>query len=269
MPSLDNVVENKVAPKESPDMEKTNKEFQEKAVHCPICQSHIRIDYKVVDMNKTRVAWNHCYCGTIFHTQGLDRSLFNEEYLDKWKKMKEIDDRFDYLYRCYFSSIENIVAEQTYGRKFLDVGFTLPVIIEKLKEKGWISTGIDLIKNDYITDDFMTFEFKEKFDCILMGHVLESLSDPIAALEKAFDMIDDMGCLVLTTPCPELIRKTGPREFGHFANYKEKHVFLPRNVIKAVADRCGFTELLYIRNECRRFTMWNDAHFIFQKRMPY
>jgi len=246
------------------DVNKVMADAAQKAVHCPICKNEQVFNHKIHDSTDTMVTWYHCGCGTVFHTQGLDKAVFDADYVAKWFKMKEIEPRLDYFVRTYFGQISHL----TYGRKFLDVGFTIPVMMESLKKKGWITTGVDIIPNDYMTDDFATFEFQEKFDVIHLGHVLESIGDPIAALKKAFGMLNDMGVLVITHPCPELLFELGPRAFGHFTDYRERHVFLSGAVIKNIASQCGFEEKYYVRNQDRKFAMWNDAHYIYQKR-PY
>ena len=228
-------------------------------IKCPVCRRQISVKYRI-GWDGEVVDWFHCFCGTVFHTRGIDKSYFNEAYLKKWQEMKEVEERFEYLTRTYLPLIEDL----TYGRKFLDVGFTLPIHIKNLAKRGWITTGIDLIKNDYITGDFEEYKFPDKFDFILFGHCLESFNRPFEAIKKAYDLLNNYGVLMITTPNPEIILMTGLREFGHW-NYKEKWIFISKHKLKEMVCKVGFKWVLARRNISQRYVSWNDLHLILQK----
>ena len=48
--------------------------------------------------------------------------------------------------------------------------------------------------------DFLEYETSKKYDVIVMGDVLEHVSEPVRALEKAYDMLAPDGILWLSTP---------------------------------------------------------------------
>lgn len=223
---------------------------------CPVCD-HLQ----AAGIRSGKTVWFHCYCDTLFHTDGIDPKVFSNGYLDEWKRRKNIDVCFDYLIRTYAPLVE----ELTYGRRFLDVGFTLPTRIKTMNARGWLSTGIDLVENDYCKNDFETFNFKvATFDFILMGHVLQSLKDPVKAIQKSFDLLNDRGILMITMPSPELSRSTGPNKFGHW-NAESSWIYISNTQLQKITTKAGFRTVYAEHNVSRRFGTWNDLHLMLVK----
>lgn len=227
---------------------------------CPICSRDVMINFQVVEEVKP-VEWGRCMCGTIFHELGIDKKYFGKLFLKKWQLMPDMKERFEYLQRTYLPLIE----EGTFGRKFLDVGFTLPHTLNYLKDRGWIVAGIDLAPNEYIKGDFETFGIPETFDYILMGHCLESFHKPVEAIKKAYKLLNDNGFLLITHPNPEMIFEIGLGNFGHWA-YQQSHIFIAKDKLEDIAKRAGFDVVVSYRNISQRFIMHNDLHLLLQKR---
>ena len=227
---------------------------------CPVCKRDVCIDFAIVE-EVMPIQWGMCMCGTVFHEIGIDKKFFGKMYLKSWNRLPEIKERFEYLQRTYVP----IVEEMTYGRKFLDVGFTLPHTIEYMRDRGWVSLGIDLVPNDYIVGDFETLDIPDTFDYINMGHCLESFADPIKALKKAHDMLNYNGLLLITHPNGEMIFELGLGKFGHW-NYKQNHIFISKRKLEDIAKRIGFEVVLSRRNISQRFVMHNDLHLLLQKK---
>lgn len=234
--------------------------------NCPLCHSNIStkytIPYELDDKGQPRACdWLFCWCGCVFHLEGLDKSIFNEEYVKKHLDSKFIKERYEYVRRCYLPLVE----ELTYGRRFLDVGFTSDLHIKAMKERGWICNGIDLIKNDYITADFEKHNFADmQFDFINMGHVLESLDNPLESLRKAYNLLSDFGALLVTSPDAEMIFLTGVSDFGWWSP-EEKWLFFSERKFIEEAKRLGFEVILRRKNFSPRFIAWNDFHILLQK----
>jgi len=234
---------------------------EHEAPECPICGAEPKMNYKVKEGEKI-VLWYQCKCGSVFHTGKVDKSFFTEEYKAKWLNMKEIKERMEYEVDVYFPFIETLIE----GRKFLDVGFTIDLGLSYLQARGWIATGIDIIKNKYITEDFEQFEFNDKFSCIKFGHVLESFEKPIEAFNRAVGLLEDDGVLIITTPAPEIISYLNPINFGHLSEHKSRHTFISRKEIERLAIKNNMEIVLYRQNLHPRFASFNDAHIILQKR---
>lgn len=230
-------------------------------VLCPICGAVQITKYDITSEDGSESHWFHCGCGCVFHNEGIDQSLFNDEYLRNWQDQKGIDIRQNYIIKTYFPLIEEMI----YGRKLLDVGFTVPYNILNLRDRGWIATGIDLIKNDFITGDFEELEFDDKFDLIMWSHVMESFFDIKGAFSRAYKMLEKHGILFIATPAPELIRSVGLKRFGSW-DAKHTHIMLSNDELKRLALANGFDIVLNRINLSQRFSTWNDRHLILQKK---
>jgi len=226
---------------------------------CPICNRDVQINFQVIEEVKP-IDWWVCMCQTMFHKNHTDKKYFGKLYLKKWQMKADMKERFEYLQRTYVPLVE----EMTYGRKFLDVGYTLPHTIEYLKNRGWITFGIDLVPGDYIQGDFETFDIPETFDYINMGHCLESFDNPVEALKKAYGLLNKDGLLLITHPNPEMIFEIGLQAFGHW-DYKQSKVFISKDKLEDIAKRIGFNVIVSYRNISQRFVMHNDLHLLLQR----
>ena len=103
--------------------------------------------------------------------------------------------------------------QQVLGRtgSLLDVGCGFGMFLRLAKEYGFRVNGVEAsedavrwlsenYKIDVINCLFENFETDEKFDVITMWDLLEHLSDPIAALRKAFNLVRPGGILVVEAP---------------------------------------------------------------------
>lgn len=230
-------------------------------INCPVCDREVGVSYNIETDELTK--WYHCFCGSVFHKEDMEQASFNEEYVSKFANIENYEVRMNYFYKTYGGLIE----ELTYGRKFLDVGYTVPYNVKYLSDRGWVATGIDIANNELILGDYEDFDFgEEKFDCIHLGHVIESMQKPLDAIKKSYDLLEHKGILVITTPAPELILRFGLEGFGHCFEPKEKWLFISTNKIISHAEKLGFKVELSRYNFSERFGIWNDAHIILQKR---
>ena len=229
-------------------------------IYCPACNALISNSFTVEEVNDIKTDWMWCVCGCIFHKNGVKREVFNEDYKKQISEFKMVEDRYKLISRTYAP----IVEELTYGRKFLDVGFTLPYLIEDMKERGWVSEGIDLIKNDYITGDFEEHKFTEKYDFIFMGHVSASFNNPLKALYKAHEMLKPSGVLMVMGIDAEAVWLSGMSAFGHWQS-KEKWLFFSERQFIKVIERLGYEVILRKKNFVKRWLAWNTYHVICQK----
>jgi hypothetical protein len=235
-----------------------NIEMKDKNPKCPLCGKPQFTSYKIRCQSNDVVVWFHCQCGTIFHNHESDFK-FDNNYKEKWINIKGMKERSEYVMRVYSPLVEDL----TYGRKFLDVGFVEPYAIKFMEKRGWISTGIDIIDNDYITEDYNKFEFNDKFDFIHLGHVLESVDSIQDSFKKTKELLARDGCVLITLPCPEILFSTGIRDFGHFPKWKEKWILPSRSEIEKLAIKNDLKLVLYRKNFEQRYPSWNDAHYLF------
>jgi 2-polyprenyl-3-methyl-5-hydroxy-6-metoxy-1,4-benzoquinol methylase len=116
----------------------------------------------------------------------------------------------------YFSYYSNILAGIrrsgfTSGMSLFEVGIGACECLLAAREIGYETFGIDVIerhvedaKNKYgleaETADFLEYTPDRTWDVIMMGDVLEHVSDPELALSKAESMLADDGALWISTP---------------------------------------------------------------------
>ena len=212
--------------------------------------------------------WFHCACGCVFNLHKPDKAkVFSEEYRKQFEGLKEIKNRYDWYIRNYAT----IVEEKTYGRKFLDVGFCVDYIIQEMRRRGWVATGIDLIKNNMITGNFETFDFgKERFDFIWLGDVLQCFDEPMVALRKAYELLYPSGFIFIVTPNTDLIKEGKISTWGHW-NMDESRQFFSYGLLERMIQRVdlntnGNLKIIYVDNNCsQRFPSWNNMHLLCQK----
>jgi SAM-dependent methyltransferase len=228
--------------------------------YCPICDEPVATKYVVKEQN-LKIPWKYCGCGTCYSAP-VDKSFFTPEYQSEFKKQKAIQRSMEYSVKVYAPLIEEMI----YGRKFLDIGFCADYRIQAMKARGWVSTGIDLIDNDYIKGDFETFDFGNlTFDLLWMGNVLECFDNPLNALLKAWDLLRPRGILYLSAADTEQIFYLGHQSWGKWHS-KEHYIYFAERKLKDELKRMGFDIVLSWKVFSRRFPSWNDTHIIAQKR---
>jgi len=113
----------------------------------------------------------------------------------------------------YYSKILATIRHNGYatGMSLFEVGIGACECLLAAREIGYETYGIDVIKRhvedakklydlDVETVDFLEFESDKKWDIIIMGDVLEHVSDPDAALAKAESLLNENGALWISTP---------------------------------------------------------------------
>ncbi|MDR2571254.1 MAG: class I SAM-dependent methyltransferase [Oscillospiraceae bacterium] len=116
-------------------------------------------------------------------------------------------------YFSYYSSILASIRRSGFssGMSLFEVGIGAGECLLAAREIGYEAFGIDVIErhvedvvNNYGLDaevaDFLEFESDRKWDVIIMGDVLEHVSNPDLALAKAESLLHDDGALWISTP---------------------------------------------------------------------
>jgi len=250
---------------------------------CPVCGIESSYVYRIEDgKNNDKSSWTRCQCGVIFQDDlPADKDIYNDKYIAELHGAKEGKDRYEYSVRTYAPLIEEI----TYGRMMLDVGFASPHLINAMEERGWLTWGIDinpaitgkenLYKGNFIDYDFSLSgknvkdatgldKIERTFDLIWMGHVLEHFHDPIAALKRAYNLLEEKGVLFISTPDIEFINKTGVSGWPHFKK-SEHYVLWSESALNRELERLGFKIVMSRRNFSSRYMSWWDIHCLAQK----
>ncbi len=251
---------------------------------CPICGIDTNYVYLVHETKrKLDGIWYRCSCGVVFQEDLPNHSVYNKKYI------KALEDAKEYQYRSIHAArtYANLIEELTYGRMFLDVGFSSPAIMNYFEDRGWLTWGIDVNQDisghdNIYKGDFMTYDFapqtededvqnmilkgtiKRTFDVIWLSHSLEHFDDPIETIKRIKYLLSPDGVVFISTPDIDFINKTGVGSFPHW-NKQEHYVMWSEPALKREFERAGFKTIMSRRNFSSRFTSWYDVHAIFQR----
>ena len=93
---------------------------------------------------------------------------------------------------------------------------------------------------DIVWSDFLKYETDKRFDLIIMGDILEHVSRPLDALNKAYELLDDNGILWLSTPNYNSAF-TRMRKFSDAMwNQKNHFTYFSYEGLKPFLDKIGF-----------------------------
>lgn len=130
------------------------------------------------------------------------------------------------------------------GGNFIDIGCGTGELLNCAHEDGWAVTGIELspdlveyVRNRYGVDvinaNFLEYsaDAKEKYDVVVLRHVLEHLEDPVSVMKTINSLLTPGGYSVMEFPnieSPELrlkrfLNKTGIHKKSYKENYKPGH----------------------------------------------
>ncbi len=153
-------------------------------------------------------------------------------------------------YSFFYNKLKDNVKS---GGSVLDVACADGAFMEHAK-KSFKFTGIEISEDqavlakkrnedcEILTGDYLTKDFEgRKYDAITMLSLLEHLDDPLMALEKSYELLNDKGLLVLKTVNYSCVNRyvmnekwTGLRPPDHVV------YFNPKN-LKRIVQKVGFS----------------------------
>lgn len=242
---------------------------------CALCDQIVFQNYKLTNSDHP---WYHCACGCVFHDKAFEpEKVFTPEHNARLLELKGYEERARYFARVYGPIIE----ERIYGRKVLDVGLGSDILLQEWERRGWVVDGIDLCPNPYITGNFETYDFwKEdekagrdpsRYDLIWMGDVLQCFRNPVAAVYKAYNLLNPSGILFVVTPNTDLMRKGRIGGWGHWNQDENRH-FVSYDILRDIFGRCdeslsGRMKVIYADEHVtsKRFVSYSNMHVMAQK----
>jgi 2-polyprenyl-6-hydroxyphenyl methylase/3-demethylubiquinone-9 3-methyltransferase len=147
------------------------------------------------------------------------------------------------------------LCKQATGEKILDVGCSQGINAILLGREGKQVTGIDILEESieyanetlakenkatqdcvaFINDNFLTYDFEpNSYDSIIMGEVLEHISEPIRFINKAYQLLKEKGRLVITVP------------FGINDYIDHKNTFYTVEVIELINKKFRVIDITYL-----------------------
>ena len=156
----------------------------------------------------------------------------------------------------YYSNILAQVAQYASGVSLFEVGIGACECLLTAREIGYDTFGIDVIDKhvqtarerfgfDALAVDFLEFQTDRNFDIIIMGDVLEHVSDPDLALRKACGLLNEDGALWVSTPnfdsaFASVAGHNDPMRFQQYhLNYFSRVSFF------TLLEKCGLTPVYY------------------------
>lgn len=148
--------------------------------------------------------------------------VFNKEIADSW------DDKARFVtYHGIKNPITNEVLSSIHnGMSIADIGCGTGKLISKIDRKidNSVLTGLDISSNMiyhaqnrvmtektktvFINDDFMKYDFKNKFDIIIFSYVLHHMSAPVEALRRAKELLTNEGNILFSVPGTSYLSET-------------------------------------------------------------
>jgi len=156
----------------------------------------------------------------------------------------------------YYSNVLTNIKKYTSGMSLFEVGVGASECLLAAREMGYKTLGIDVISRhvddavnlyglDAETSDFIEFESTQKWDIIIMGDVLEHVSDPVLAIKKVKTLLNPGGAVWISTPnfdsAHSVLR-------GHNDAMRKQHYHLnyfSRESLYRVLEKHGLTPVDY------------------------
>jgi SAM-dependent methyltransferase len=138
--------------------------------------------------------------------------------------------------------------------RFLDLGCWVGFMLVEARGRGWDVTGVEPsefaaefarkeFNLDILEQDLFSAELpKNAFDCIVLGDVIEHLTDPVAALAHIATLLTPGGVLYMTLPDSgsRLARAMGARWWGVIPTHVQ---YFSRHSMSVMLHRAGYEPL--------------------------
>ena len=110
----------------------------------------------------------------------------------------------------YYSEILSRISSFTAGNELLEIGIGGCECALAAREMEYSVFGIDISEANVLQArsyginaeqyDFHYFNMKQKWDVIILGDVIEHVSDPVSTMDKLYHLLDDNGVIWISTP---------------------------------------------------------------------
>jgi SAM-dependent methyltransferase len=183
------------------------------------------------------------------------------EYFDGWGCNMEFDyERFEPAVHRQVAQYLDFIKQHTRGKSLLDVGTGSGLLPHLARQSGYEVEGTDLSKHvcdtlpakagfDVHHGTIEEISFDRTYDVITMLHVLEHTTNPLSTLQRAREILNDEGYVLVVVPnyrsfdtrVKDLMSKTRlkSRPYKHLALGHHNWVF-SLNSLKALGRAANF-----------------------------
>jgi 2-polyprenyl-3-methyl-5-hydroxy-6-metoxy-1,4-benzoquinol methylase len=219
---------------------------------CPLCNEEMSKEVFEID----NFSYHRCLaCESLYTKPHLRDGVLDALYSDGTyqfyqdnlvKKGSKI--RKGVLEKRKFNQINHILDKDHIS--LLDVGCGGGTFLDVCNENGWQVEGVDPspkasnASNIKIHQgDFNQINFDTKFDVVSFWGVLEHLSDPIAALNKASQILNESGVIIFEVPSAdcfisEYLKKSSFSPTRYIESGRH-NIFFSRKVIEKISENFG------------------------------
>jgi 2-polyprenyl-3-methyl-5-hydroxy-6-metoxy-1,4-benzoquinol methylase len=197
---------------------------------CRLCQrSGLVLYYTQGDKNQFKF-YKCLNCKLVNYD--LSGGINQEKYADLYVDPLDGDDKKDRGQTQIWHFIRKYIHKTG---KLLDIGCGNGRLLNLAKEKGFQVKGIEMspylaevVSNklgiEIITTDFLRHQaLNERFDVVVLRHVLEHLPDPVMALSKIYSLLNEGGYAVLEFPNIESFDLKWKRRMSKYGFYKRRY----------------------------------------------
>lgn len=181
---------------------------------CPLCHGEETKKHK---KNVSSVYSDRPYdlfrcgsCGFVFTFPEPDKETLNDIYKNKYSYDVHLLIRKEKEYRA--KKFAGFAKKEKGAGKVLEIGTMYGFLIESLQKSGFECTGLEIDKDAVIhcrekgldvrkeTLEIFLEKNREKYNLIVMSHVLEHIADPKAYLKKMESLLNENGKIMLIVP---------------------------------------------------------------------
>lgn len=236
---------------------------------CFICGGSSKLIYNKTRENLPAKYYLCSKCGVVFQNKNEKKVDLKSYYQDCFREVC-VDDA--YLENQFLNRIpqgqkilKNMEKDSVFYRlknvfcpsKVLDVGCSSGAIMYVFSKMGFITKGCD-VKSIYSSygkkkglDIFFGFvedyvnTSDDKYDYIILSHVLEHFSDPIAIISSLKKILKDDGKLYIEVPNFE--HPYDWKELQFFFMYGHEFYYTPTS-LRYLLNKCGFCDVKFEEN---------------------
>ena len=253
---------------------------------CPVCDSpsinpykESSFDYPALSKEQIKITdkdygmtWDLSRCSRCTHvfanprpTQSFISSLYSEVEDPLYQAEAEgRENNFDRILAC----LDNLHPEQG---KLFDVGAATGILLNLAQQRGWSPDGIEpsswaaqVVSHEYGLDllqgDFETAVLPaDDYTAVSMVDFIEHISHPLAAMQKAHEILIPGGTLCLVTPdIKSAAAKISGKKWWHF---RPGHLgYFTKKSLMTLVERTGFQ---VVRE--RKYAWTFSAHYLISR----